>query len=220
MLRSAVVVALSAIVLTACGNDPKSEPDRSAARADDVALVGEDIKAGVYTSKADSCLGFTATTREFTLDDEDPEGEFLSGGSRLRDLDRIVLNDGEFFHTVGCPTGTWKLDSDEKSVDPGTVEGACKLLIEDEVLAETLTYPKDRAAAADESQRSLLQDQLFSIVTAGIEASPDESSPQAEVADSAGQLVDFLDDPNEFVEDGKLSSDVAAAVARIKKACS
>ena len=56
MLRFALVVALSAIVLTACGSDPKDEPDHSAANGDDVALVGKDIKAGVYTSKADSCL--------------------------------------------------------------------------------------------------------------------------------------------------------------------
>jgi hypothetical protein len=218
MLRSVVVFALSAILLSACGSDPKDEPDDLAAKGDDVALVGKDIKAGVYTAKADSCLGFTATTREFTLDDEDPEGEFLSGGSRVRDLDRIVLNDREFFHTVGCPTSTWKLDSDAKSVDPGTVEGACKLLIEDEVLAGTLTYPKDRETAADESRRSVLQDQLFSIVTAGMEASPDES-PQADLADSAGQLVDFLDDPKEYVEDGHLVPLVSDAVAKIKKTC-
>lgn len=219
MLRSALVVAVSALVLTACGSDPKGEPDHSATSDDGVALVGEDIKAGVYTSKAVSCLGYTATTREFTLDDEDPEGEFISGGSRVRDLDRIVLNDGEYFHTVGCSTGKWKLDSDEKSVDPGAVGGACKLLIEDEVLAETLTYPKEHETAADESQRSLLQDQLFSIVTADMEASPDESSTRADLADSAGQLVDFLDDPEVYVEDGKLTSDVAAAVAKIKKIC-
>lgn len=219
MLRSAVLVALSTIVLAACGSDPTAGPDDAAANGDGVVLVGEDVKAGVYTAKADSCPGFTATTREFSLDDEDPDGEFVSGSSRVRDVDRIVLNDGEFFHTVGCPAGTWKLDNNAQSVDPGTVEGACELLIEDEVLAETLTFPKDRETAADEAQRSRLQDQLFSIVTADMQASPDESSRQAVLADSAGQLVDFLDDPKEYVEDGKLTSDVAAAVATIKRTC-
>ena len=40
-----------------------------------------------------------------------------------------------------------------------------------------------------------------------------------ELADPAGQLVDFLDDPDEYVEDGKPVTLITDAVAKIRSTC-
>lgn len=213
MIRVLAVLAVAATLLTGCGSD-SGGPSSDSKQAARVAEVGKDLKAGVYTSKEKYCIGFTATTRDFSLDAETSRGEMIAGAVQVRDRNRIELHDGDFFHAVNCTSNAWKREerSSPESVDPATVEGACGLLMGDGLLADALEYPKVDESEKDRIRRSEIQERLMSIVFADIE----NDMP---LASSAGQIVDFLDDPEAYVEDGKLSPVVTAEVAEIKKTC-
>lgn len=91
------------------------------------------------------------------------------------------------------------------TADPSTLEGGCEILLGDErVLDATL-----EAAEGDDAERSRVQERLFAIVAAENDS----------LGDAAGQLVDYLDDPSAYVEDGELSADVSAAVADVRETC-
>lgn len=226
MNRAAVVVAASILLLTGCGSDPKT-PSSNAETAipedKTVAKVGDEIEAGVYTAPANRCNGFSATTREYDLEPEETVGEFVGTSVLVRDVDRIVLYEGQYFHSSFCPPGTWKREdgTGTKSIDPETIEGACTLLITDRLLADAMKFPTGKKETkADETRRMDIQNRLFSIgVATMFEA--DFGDTNSELADNlpVGVIVDFLDDPEEYVDNGELSSDIASAAQKIEKAC-
>ncbi len=224
MKRIFAAVALSTLMLGGCGSDPEapgaSEQPKDQSDAKTVLKVGDEIEAGVYTAPAHKCNGFAATTREYDLEPEETVGEFVGASVLVGQVDRIVLYDGQYFHSQFCPAGTWKREDGKgpKSIDPATVKGACALLIDEGLLAGALEFPKAKETDEDEFKRGDIQERIFSIGTASM-FSEVHGEGSNDLAPVTGQLVDFLDDPKAYVEDGKLTSDVAGAVAKIKKTC-
>lgn len=89
--------------------------------------------------------------------------------------------------------------------DPATLEGGCDILLGDEgILDAALSI-----TTSDDPDRARVQDRLFAIVTAENES----------LADAAGQLVDYLDDPAEYIEDGEPDASVTTADADIRETC-
>jgi hypothetical protein len=96
------------------------------------------------------------------------------------------------------------------AADPATHAGACEILVgKEHAVDDAMTFPKAKETAADATFREEVQQQLFSVVTAN----------NKELADSAGQLVDFLDDPEEYIEDGKPVAIITQAVSKIRSTC-
>lgn len=96
------------------------------------------------------------------------------------------------------------------SPDPVTLAGACDILVgEGRAVQEALGFPRKQESSADRVLRGEIQEQLFSVVVAD----------NKDLADPAGQLVDFLDDPEAYVENGQLSSTVLQAFSSIREIC-
>jgi hypothetical protein len=92
------------------------------------------------------------------------------------------------------------------SGDPATLEGGCDILLGDEdLLAAALAAGEGDDAA----ERQRVQERLFTIVSAKNES----------LADPVGQLVDYLDDPSAYVEDGELDASITTAEADIGATC-
>ncbi len=100
------------------------------------------------------------------------------------------------------PTSQAPADVD---ADPTTVEGACAILVGPEALVDVvLSFPDERDVEQDADLRETTQQELFEIVAADL---PDLSDP-------AGELVDYLDDPEAYAPE-----DLTAAVDTIRTTC-
>ena len=214
----ATVLACIAALATGCGtSDSSGDPEAKATATsattvskDGVYAVGKDIKPGVYTAKGE-CVAYSATPADFDImnDDGDPD-DYLAGAMPVGDLQRIELHQGEFFTTRSCSTWTLEDGTKSASVDPASVAGACEILVgKDHAVQDALEFPKDKETAADEQRRGEIQDRLFTVVVANTKG----------LADPAGQLVDFLDDPDEYIENGKPVALITDAVSRIRSTC-
>lgn len=96
------------------------------------------------------------------------------------------------------------------SPDPATLAGACDILVgEGRAVQDALGFPRKKESSADKVLRDEVQEQLFSVVVAN----------NKDLADPAGQLVDFLDDPEAYVENGQLSPTVLRAFSDIRETC-
>ncbi|MET0449147.1 MAG: hypothetical protein ABW004_12095 [Aeromicrobium sp.] len=220
---------LLVVVASACGSsesdggaaaDPATSPAAEAPAdpattisEDGVYEAGVDILAGVWTttsSSEDPCLAATATSADYDVADEEAEGGDLvavatSNGSGLV----IEVGDGEFLSTSSC--NPWTLEDDESddgeaATDPATLEGGCEILLGDDGALDAALAFRD---SGDDDERTRVQERIFAIVTAENES----------LADPAGQLVDYLDDPDAYIEDGKLSSTITTAVSDIRETC-
>ena len=211
------------LVVSACGNvserggadaGPSSGVNSPATRVTSPGVyeVGVDLAPGVYTAGDLGCVGFTASTADFDMEDTeaDPD-DWVAASTRVGDMRRIVIHQGEFFTSLEC--GRWQRENRAKpeSADPATLAGGCEILVGGDGLAQqALTFPKKPESAADKRLRHEIQDKLSSVVF---------ENAHKNLANPAGQLVDFLDDPTAYVEAGKLSNSVTRAYARIQKAC-
>ncbi len=100
--------------------------------------------------------------------------------------------------------------SSSAAADPATLAGACEILVgKEHAVDDAMTFPKAKESAADAAFRQDVQQRLFSVVTAN----------NKELTDPAGQLVDFLDDPDEYIEDGKPVAIITRAVSKIRSTC-
>lgn len=218
MKQIVLAIACVAALGSGCGaSDSSGNPEaQSGSRlattveSDGVYEVGKDIAAGVYTAKGD-CGAYSASTADFDiLDDDADDDAYLTGSMPVGDVQRIELHKGEFFTSRSC--STWTLEDSTKSAtaDPATLAGACDILVgEGRAVQEALGFPRKKESSADETRRGQIQDRLFTVVVAG----------HKDLADPAGQLVDFLDDPEEYVEDGQLSPSVLRAFSDIRETC-
>lgn len=219
MKRTAgTIVACIAALVAGCGTsdssgEPQTKPTAAGATTvskDGVYEVGKDIKPGVYTAKGE-CVAYSASTADFDIMDDDDESDaFLAGAMPVGDQQRIELHKGEFFTSRSC--GTWTREDSTKpaTADPATLAGACEILVgKGQAVQDAMEFPKDKETAADEQLRDEIQQRLFTVVTAN----------NKELADPAGQLVDFLDDPEEYVEDGKPVALITDAVSEIRSTC-
>jgi hypothetical protein len=114
-----------------------------------------------------------------------------------------------------CGSGSDGSGSDRSSRspttnDPATVEGACRIMLDgpDDLLRQTLSFPRPKSASAARLS-STIQEQLFTIVASG----------QETLAEPVGVLVDFLDDPRAYSEDGKLDDSITEAADTIRRTC-
>jgi hypothetical protein len=218
MKRTALTLVCIAALASACGtsdskgdSQPKSSAEPAATvSADGIYEVGKDIKPAVYTAK-EKCLAYSASTKDFSvMDDNADDDAYIAGAAQVGSLQRIEVHKGEFFTSKSCSTWTLEDDSTSASADPATVAGACEILVgKDHTLDDAMAFPKQKESAADKALRGDVQERLFSIVAANNE----------ELADPAGQLVDFLDDPEEYIEDGKPVTLITDAVAKIRSTC-
>lgn len=96
------------------------------------------------------------------------------------------------------------------SANPATLAEGCAMLVgDDDLVGRALTFPRDSESASDERLRYEIQEALFSIVIAG----------HKKLSDPTGQLVDFLDDPEEYLEGDKPGPAITSAIAEIQEAC-
>lgn len=96
------------------------------------------------------------------------------------------------------------------AANPATLAGGCAMLVgDDDLVRRALNFPRDPESASDERLRYEIQEALFSIVLAG----------HKKLSDPAGQLVDFLDDPEAYLEGDQPGTAITAAIAEIREAC-
>lgn len=205
-----LVFAVVLLALTGCSGTAVSE----SVVKKGVFEAGVDIRPGVYatSSGGDTCTAFVSRTADYDLMDDngDPDG-FLRGATVANDGQRIEVKRGEFLQILGC---TWQREkaTGPRSDDPATMAGGCAILTgKSGAVAQAMRfYPVPDKSAADERRRAETQDRLFALVAA--------NNPK--LADPAGQLVDFLDDPAGYVNaDGKLDDSISSAVRTIETAC-
>lgn len=89
--------------------------------------------------------------------------------------------------------------------DPATLEGGCDILLGDEGILDAALA----ITTSDDPDRERVQNRLLAIVSAENDS----------LADPAGQLVDYLDDPAEYIEDGEPDVSVTTADADIRETC-
>jgi hypothetical protein len=167
--------------------------------------VGTDVVPGTYVARSgDACGSFAATSAGFQLGSDD-DG-FLRGSVQVGPLQRIVVHRGEF---LGVICGEWRIqDAATTTADPATRAGACAILVGPHDLVGAALEVTDRSSA-NEEETARLQDELMAVVearTRGLDA-------------AAGQLVDYLDDPSGYYQDGELAAEVARARDRIHALC-
>lgn len=111
--------------------------------------------------------------------------------------------------TVLAATGCGSDDDvPTRSSDLATLSGACEALLGEDGesgLVSALVAVHEEAL----EERQIVQEDLFAIVVDGPE----------ELRDPAGELVDVLDDPGLYFEDGQHDADVQAAFDRIDGVC-
>ncbi len=179
--------------------------------------VGVDLVPGVYTTQDLGCAGFTASKAEPDIENMDMD-TWLAGSMRVRDVDRIVLHNGEFFTSMECGTWQREADGEPKSADPTTLAGTCEILVgTDDLAQQALTFPRKPESAANKGLRDEIQTRLSTVVFSSYAAG--RSTNRKKLYNSTGELVDFLDDPSQFVEAGKIDARFTGALARIRKVC-
>lgn len=117
-------------------------------------------------------------------------------------LAALVLVAGCGSHSGGGP--------EARHADPATHEGACSILVgEDDLVQRTLAFGHRPAGERDISTLAHLQDRLFSVVVARAPG----------LWSAAGELVDYLDDPDSYNRGTGTIPSVEAAVVRINTVC-
>jgi hypothetical protein len=225
-LVNRVITAAAAVVVLAsgCGTAPQHERPSAGAStgsaadkpatsvtANGVYKAGTDLAPGVYTTRNLGCVGYTASTADFDIEDADEPDTYLAGAVRVGDVQRIVVHDAEFFTSKQCDTWRRENDGDPKSADPATLRGGCQLLVGgDDLVGHVVSYLREPATARDTASAYELQDRLMAPVDAD----------NRRLANAAGELVDALDNPSAYVTaGGDLYPDVVRAVARIRSWC-
>ena len=92
------------------------------------------------------------------------------------------------------------------SADPATLEGGCDILLGDEGILDAALAAGE---ADDTAERQRVQERLFAIVSAENDS----------LADAAGQLVDYLDDPSAYVTGDELDASITTAESDIRETC-
>jgi len=213
-VRLAIPAVLLLVLAGGCGSGERSDGGPASGApvgevtADGTYEVGVDLLPGVYTAPAGGgCGAIAASTADYDVEEmrEDPD-EYLRGSVRVGDLQRIPLKDGEFFQTSSC--GRWQREDGTGAVspDPATLAGGCAILVgKDDLAVRAFEY----RGPANTDEASELQQRLFAIVV----------SFNKELTDPAGQLVDFLDDPAGYVENGEVIPKVAREMDRVRELC-
>jgi hypothetical protein len=218
MKRTVLTIACIAVLASGCDTSDSGTPDTKPSAklattisTDGVYEVGKDVRPGVYTTKG-QCIGYSAKTSDFDIMNDDDESDaYIAGALPVGgDVQRIELHKGEFFTSKDCSTWTREDGTKPTTADPGTLAGACDILVgEGRAVQDALGFPRKHESSADEKLRGEIQDRLFIVVAAD----------NKDLADPAGQLVDFLDDPEAYVEDGKLDSLILNAFSDIRDTC-
>lgn len=223
MIRIATAAAALTLLLSACAEQshgsghPHAEPGVAGAstttvRQDHGTTVkvyqaGKDIDPGVYTTTSVGCSAITTSTPDYDFAEPSDPDAFVAGSSRVGDVERIEVHQGEFFNVQGC--GTWQREDGTRprSPDPATVTGACTILMGDDALAETALTFAGRPLQGDDAYE--IQEKLMAVVVARTKG----------LWRPAGQLVDLLDDPDAYVVGGMLSSRVSRAMTAVREVC-
>ena len=207
-MRLAALVAVL-LVLAGCGSSRTPGSARTHVRDAGPYAVGEDIAPGVWvTGDRGECLGYAATSRDFDIErSEDPDA-FLRLAVRVGDGKRIVLHRGEFFFASTC---SWSLaDASDRLPDPATTAGGCSILVGgDDLVQQTLDFGHRPSGDRDDRTSWDLQERLFAVVVAR----------NKKLGDAAGQLVDYLDDPDGYNDGAGTIRKVSRAVDRIRSVC-
>jgi len=174
--------------------------------------VGRQINPGVWISDPaqPGCSGTSASTPDAAPGDPASDDDLIAFSVRVGDVQRIELHKGEFFTSIRC--STWQLEdgSSPRTPDPTTRIGGCTLLVDgDHLVQRTLAYGHRSAGERDAFIGQELQDRLFALVVA-------RNKP---LWASAGQLVDYLDDPDAYNRGTGTSTRVTRAVDRIRSVC-
>ena len=117
---------------------------------------------------------------------------------------------------TGCVSGTDEpgsrstIGSSHSASDPATKVGGCELLVgDDDLVQETLDFGHLPAEERNLGTGSALQNRLFALVVADNKL----------LGDAAGQLVDYLDDPDAYNRGAGTIPTVTRAVNRIRTVC-
>ena len=203
-------LAAAVLVLAGCGSATAgSNSARTHVRDSGPYAVGTDIEAGVWiTADRGECLGYTARTRDFDIETSEDPDDFLAGEVVVGDFHRIVLHRGEFFFADRC---AWSLaDPSDHVPDPATTAGGCAILVgKDDLVQRTLDFGHRSKDERNDATSWDLQERLFAVV----------SARNKELGSAAGQLVDYLDDPDGYNDGAGTISKVTRAVDRIRSLC-
>lgn len=205
------------LVLASCGPEPSSDPDPSEMKSrvtkNGVFQAGVDIRPGVYTTPTDdmTCSAIVSRTADFdTGNDTSDSDDYLRGATAADKGQRIEVHMSEFLHNLGCE---WQRESatGARSDDPATLAGGCAILTgKSGAMTQAMKYPMENESPADKRRRRDIQSRLFALVVA--------NNPK--LSDPAGQLVDFLDNPEAaVVKNGSLDDSITAAVETIENTC-
>ena len=121
--------------------------------------------------------------------------------------------------TAACgsdePASSPTEETSAAALDSSTLDGACRMLlgpdgslVDDALAAATAVIDSD-SAPEEVDAASIVQNELFEIVTNGPER----------LQDSAGTIVDYLDDPAAYETSDGVVPDVTAAVEDVRAGC-
>lgn len=211
-MRSLAGLALGALVVAGCGAGGGSNgaAPSSSRVADGHYAVGKDLESGVYTAALD-CVGTISSKPGYQVGRSNPD-DFLGGSLQVGDKQRVALKAGEFFTSEECQNGWQREDGSVPATpDPATRAGACTILLGKEKLAELAVDVLKKSATFEDDGRRLseVQNKLMAVVY----------SHTSRLWRPAGKLVDFLDAPDAFFENGKLDPRVGRTVATIREVC-
>lgn len=226
MRRGLVAVAVAAVVaLAASGCDDEksasgSQPDDPLPGAPIVAehsshgavmkayQAGKGIEPGVYIARA-GCTGIAASSASYDLfDNKSADDDYLRGSMQVGDRSRVAVRRGEFLHLDEC---TWQREdpAGPRTPDPATRAGACTILLGPDAVAETAVNVLKAAAAGDDERVGEIQEKLMAVVFSRTKG----------LWNQAGELVDFLDAPDAFVDAGTVDQRVTRAIVKIRQVC-
>lgn len=179
--------------------------------------VGVDMEPGVYVGGR-NCLGSTANSANYDPGAEDPQDDlFISSSLLVGDVQRIEVHRGEFFRSDECAGWRREDGSQPRTPDPATIEGACAILRQGQLIQSAINAI-EASPAAEEATRDgyEIQDALTSIVFSTVRA----SGPPKQLGNEVGEFVDYLDAPTYFVNaDGMVEGKVRRSAERISSIC-
>lgn len=124
-------------------------------------------------------------------------------------IERTILCLAAFVLITACSSPGGR-GPEAAHADPATREGACSILVgEDDLVQRTLELGHRSAGERDVSLLAHLQDRLFSVVLGKTHL----------LWAPAGELVDYLDDPDAYNRGAGTVPRVENAVARIRSVC-
>ncbi|RNL78562.1 hypothetical protein EFL95_05580 [Nocardioides marmorisolisilvae] len=171
--------------------------------------VGKDIEPGVWiTSDPGECLGYVARTRDFDIEGSGDPDDYVGGAVLVGDVHRIVLHRGEFFFADRC---SWsRAEASDRTPDPATTAGACAILVgKGDLVQRTLDFGHRAQGDRDDRTTWELQERLSAVVM----------SQTKKLWSPAGQLVDYLDDPDGYNDGAGTIPKVTRAVDLIRSVC-